>query len=527
MMGDSDASSPNEMGPLLDDLRERGKACGEGVFTTNLDRAAAVLLSHQLADPNHYILRLVASAVASGATQIQVETVTSGYRIRWDGQPLLRKEVESLFTSSLGGGPRLSELAIGLSAARALYSMIELQTSDCRVLVTQNRVRLVERADHSAETALTLRQPGWFRWLRRLLGRDEIRLLSQRCCYAASRLVLPWGDALSPPPFRSRVIRFGNPPVISGEILLSQDSNPGMGCGYLVLDNSRIPATLVHHGVSYILEKSVLEAPGRLIWWSDHFDLDLSRTGPIKDADYESWREWLAVEVAQALRKASRLSPGQPDLEAGQEWLREIRDGDTLSGKRALELHQKAEESLRLQRYPEALVDARGAARLDENYLGTLATCLGLLNRFDESIPLYERAVRLFPDSAAMHGNYAGDLYLAGRQEEAMDRVQISLKLNRKYAYSVALKARILVQQHPKNALRLAREALTLDTCPASAWETVATASLLLDDTDTAQFALEKFLTLATPETLWENELPSRLEKAREQLAQLEKQVRP
>lgn len=513
-------SDSTQVERMLVQVRDEGHSDGEGSFTLDLDRAAALLPTKQLEDPQQYIVRLVAFATASGATEFNVAWVKSGYRLHWNGDALSPKELETLLPAL--PGRRLSELSLSLSAASELYPTVELYAGSSRLLLDSQGIKLDEVIP-SEGTTLVVTRPSLFGWLRRFRGADEIELLTQRCAYAQVKITLPWGDTVRPPRTRSPLLTFGEVPQVEGEVLQHQECDPTLGYGLFELDSRASSATLICQGVSYAIGSKLPRLPGRLVWWHDDVTLDLSRSKPVETPEYEHWRHWVVQEITSALKMLTKLRSDHPALERVSEWVaRRDEDSARESYSSALLLDQRAHVNLKAGRYEQALADARQAANLERAYLSTLALCLGVAGKLEEAVSVYEETLKWYPDQGWIHANYAEDLELLGRLEQAMARVDIALDLEPSNSHALALKARLLADQDPEKSLSLARQACLNDHCPASVWETLARLARDREDLETVRQSLHNFLALANPATLLESNLPARLEAARAELSRLE-----
>lgn len=313
------------MGSLEDFLRmarRDGDLESKGSFTWNLDRAMDVLSQYQLADKSEYILRVIASAVASGASDFQLETLPDGYRFSWSGQGLEWTELQQLFPSVLGGPPKLAELAIGLGAARSLFPSIELQATGGTLSMTGADLTISTVPSLSSRTTLQLRRPRWKHLAGGILGRKELSVIARRCALAPLELTVPFAV----PPLEiaagTRVIQFGNPhrPLPRDKILLRRDSADGLGSGYLILDLDAGPSMVQVLGVSYPLPAEFAGPPFRLLWWNDTLALDVGRSGLVRGAELEGWWEELTRQLEQGLRSALQEQPSLPFLRPALEW---------------------------------------------------------------------------------------------------------------------------------------------------------------------------------------------------------------
>ena len=99
-------------------------------------------------------------------------------------------------------------------------------------------------------------------------------------------------------------------------------------------------------------------------------------------------------------------------------------------------------------------------------YNGTGAA-LGALNRFDEAIDNYNKAIALNPDYYEPHANKACPLYNLGRYEEAIETCNKAIALDPKYhginqIYAIKAKALNKLERH-EEAIESANKALELN----------------------------------------------------------------
>ena len=108
-----------------------GPVESSGSFSLNLNSARQKLESYQLPDPGLYPIFLVAAAVPSGATEFDVWTDSEKIRFEFNGSPFQVDELQALKGFLFASGetpPRLSNLAIALTAARQLSSTFEFRS---------------------------------------------------------------------------------------------------------------------------------------------------------------------------------------------------------------------------------------------------------------------------------------------------------------------------------------------------------------------------------------------------------------
>lgn len=171
--------------------------------------------------------------------------------------------------------------------------------------------------------------------------------------------------------------------------------------------------------------------------------------------------------------------------------------------------------------YQRALTVARRRSNLNSLYLNDLAITLGLLEQFEESAKVYERALQESPNSVHLWANYAEDLELTGNHEQALQKLEKALALDPNNSQSLGLKAKLLTDADPQEALQLTKQALDQPNPTVSAWETQGYLYLKLGDNEEARKSLEMFVKLADPAHLWENNLAQRLQHAHELISKL------
>ena len=513
----------SEYRDLLERFRAQGELIDEGSFAWDFDRALELLPHYQLAGDLDFLLRLVASAVAGSARMFWVGKIGSEFEIGWDGRVPTLEELSRLFPSVLSGDARLSELAIALSAASRLFAVIELRISDGLLLLDDGKLTLMSNEQKSTMgLELSLKGRSGLKFLPFFKNLKQLSILARRCSNAPLVWNLPMGVNAPKSKLKGELIRFGMMGKARGETLYYRHTEPAMGCGCLQIGDGKTNGTLVHLGIDHTLKKHEVDAPGTLIWWYSGLPLDLSRN-LVRGSEFNAFCAWLNEEVETALKELLAENPEPAVRETIQEWLRwkSERGSEDSDSLRAAVLVQGCQSYIRSGHYREALLCAEQALDLEEDNLSWVAICLGLLGEFEEAVGYYEQALKSRPEDSTIRANYAEDLDLAGRIDEAMEQVEFALALDPENAHALALKARFLATRSAEEALQLIDEALALPGCPASAWETRGELCLALGQISEARSDLEKFVELAEPETLWENDLDGRLERAEEIVRQL------
>lgn len=506
-------------------LAGEGSFQGEGGFSLNLKRAISVLPGSQLEKAEEYILRLVSLAVRAGATTFEVRRRSGGLSLSWNGQSFKSEKLARLFGTDFVEDSEALDFVAALLAARQLYAAVKLFANCGSISLEGDSFsfspgRLVE----GATTVLLSRPLGWSRKFRSL---PELSILRERCCRASLSWIFPALYKVPRVRIKGSIVRLGLTAVLPCKTLHYRDSDPELGCGYFVLEGRRRQAALVHWGVDYPLDIDFTDAPGRLVWWNAKLKLDLSRSRIVEDDYYFSWRERVRLELEAALRSALSESDDIA-TESIQEWIMwgkhaGATPGAEKTGDVALRVHalrEVCEHNIRKMEYGEALAAARKASDLDPYYGAYEAICLGLLGRFEEAADLYEQVLDLYPE-AWIHANYAEDLDLCGERSKALLHVEEAINLQPESPHPIALKAKLICDEDPRYAKSLLLRVLDSSDCPASAWETLAKVALTLDDQEMAVSSLESFIKNAAAETLWENDLPARLLKAKSTLESL------
>jgi len=137
----------------------QGQKDSQGRFTLGREQAAEKLRRFQLADPNHYVLNVVAAATASGAERLDVRVDADDCEMTLVGgrRP---GELDDLLTSLLNSEQPAEELYLR-ELARAVYGSLGLRPT--RVTVTtwdgQSGSELSLRGERQATRALA--RPPW------------------------------------------------------------------------------------------------------------------------------------------------------------------------------------------------------------------------------------------------------------------------------------------------------------------------------------------------------------------------------
>ncbi len=293
----------------IDSLKSDGRFDSVGAFSLDQARALQKLRRYQISDPADFSAALVASAVASGAQWIQMETPYGGFRLEHNGRSIPHHQLVTLFSSLLVTGPDqdlapVQELAYGLNAILRLKpKKIRVTCSGLEevvVLDLDSQQLVVKRADpyetYGDSVRTVIQVDGLWRNLKhrlvRGLGRrPELEVLHRRCSFLEIP-VFCQGQRLefkSNIPTAQVVARIGDPPELpfrwSAHILeVSGESPAWIGFG------SDVPSqiTVVSHGVCLSIFEEELPEGIHAIVYSAELRKDLSRAGLVNDAIYQA-----------------------------------------------------------------------------------------------------------------------------------------------------------------------------------------------------------------------------------------------
>ncbi len=184
----------------MEELRVQGNLDSSGSFSLDPALALEKLNRYQIEKPEEYILAMVRSAVAAGASHIEIECSRTQFSLRHDGRALPFEELVTLF-SSLLINEQARDLTTARELARALQALSRFSPTSTRVISSDSngsnllemgmRQLLVRRLESGPLQSYGLNQQETrveVTGIRRplfqgVLGGDwpEIKLLRRRC----------------------------------------------------------------------------------------------------------------------------------------------------------------------------------------------------------------------------------------------------------------------------------------------------------------------------------------------------------
>ena len=189
----------------LEEQHGVGASDSDGAFTISWQQAREKLAQFALPDPRHYVLNLVASAVAGGTRRLRFEQTSTKLVFSYSGRTFSEFELLHLWNHLLQPKDRvLEELAVALNTARRLPGAVvtleswSAQTGGCRLVLwgEEHQVERLERPTDSSAwlegtNVLTVEESGtvgkMVRWVR---GTPEFSLLIKHAVFGAAPLIL-------------------------------------------------------------------------------------------------------------------------------------------------------------------------------------------------------------------------------------------------------------------------------------------------------------------------------------------------
>lgn len=314
---------------LLERLQSEGQRDSSGKFTLDRRRGAPKLAAYTLPEPAFYMLRLVQSAVTSGATAITVRAGQRGVEMVHDGR-LDPELVEWLFhcQSEADCPAAIRSLASGVRCALAVgVRSLSLRCWDGRRGVSQEWQSGGSRVMNWSATGPARLEFRLQRWLRfqllgglRALSLDLLDLLSRsrrsmvpeaaavydRCPYLGPALTLNGRRVNSFSLGRGRLqverrVSARNPDSPSSFRAPDDSARPLEAIiGWTAMSGPASVVTWLREGVTVMQEELELGRPGvRALLSSDGLQTDLSGFRLVHDGAYRERLSWLRQQVAE------------------------------------------------------------------------------------------------------------------------------------------------------------------------------------------------------------------------------------
>lgn len=295
---------------LLSELSSAGRRDSSGAFTVDLKRLLPTLARFQLPSKERIVLRLLACAVAGGASYFEYRPTAAGYQCLWDAV-WPAEDLDRIFEFITSDRAERSELAVAVNAGLGFGARVALSSGGGGWVLEGYDIRLAGGAPEDV-TRVEFSWSGWKATVGQVLGRarqQEQVLLARRGSLAPLRLLLPAFDPPSPPA-AEETIRVGDPPLkLACDATLPPRAR---GAGYVLLGTARGEVRLIVNGISYVGEPFAPMVT--TLWWVD-LPLDLTREQLVRGEELaqlqadledltlevmtqvrggrEGWREWL------------------------------------------------------------------------------------------------------------------------------------------------------------------------------------------------------------------------------------------
>ncbi len=330
----------------LDELRTEGSLDSHGSFTLDQARALEKLRRYQIDQPEAYALAMVASAVAAGASRIDLECDAQRFFLSHNGRPFSRDELATLFSSLVVGGSDrrgapARELATGLNAISHWKPRhIKVISSDVDHLVhlAMDSKQLQVREDPSGgfesyekvASRTSVEIVGLRRPLLSRLGSlasgalPDVKLLRRRCRLAPIPIYLS-GELLNPiqpvdkplalartPGPQRLPLRYSEWTPVGTEVA-GQDWEAVVA----LVPDAATQVLVVLQGVSFELGGVELPAGVQAYVSCEHLRKDLGQRQLVRDESYDQLLNWLretARLLVLELARTSGLPPEAADL---------------------------------------------------------------------------------------------------------------------------------------------------------------------------------------------------------------------
>jgi len=324
----------------LDELRTEGSLDSHGSFTLDQARALEKLRRYQIDQPEAYALAMVASAVAAGASRIDLECDSQRFFLSHNGRPFGRDELATLFSSLVVGGSDrrgapARELATGLNAiSHWKPRQIKVISSDVDHLVhlAMDSKQLQVREDPAGgfesygkvASRTTIEITGLRRPLLSRLGSlasgslSDVKLLRQRCRLAPIPIFL--GQELLNPVHSGAeglaVARTSGADRLPLSFVQGREvTAPDWEAVVALVPDAASQIVIVLHGVGFEQRPQDFP-PGVVAYFScEHLRKDLGQRQLVRDESLEQLLKWtreqaeeLVLELAQSGRGGTQAA---------------------------------------------------------------------------------------------------------------------------------------------------------------------------------------------------------------------------
>ncbi|MCA9775547.1 MAG: hypothetical protein KC800_02475 [Candidatus Eremiobacteraeota bacterium] len=297
-----------------------GELAGRGEFSLNLTQAMQNLEKFTLSEPGFYVRYLVASAVARGATRIEVRTAVQTLVIEDDGVPFdfdsLTNALPALLNSQTTENAGRRYLAVGLCGARALgfrrasvtcpqaslvleKSRLELMPRNSEVAGT--RVEITERKSLASFAGTLLKKQSLWEHVETAL--QTFRYLNAELTFNGQKM------NLKHPVFQAPYVKIGKPGGARRGELACVETDLAIS-GYISLSSDfEGPLSLILHGICF---ESGLGSMCALIY-CDELRLNASFQGLVQNEMFQSVVEEVALK--QILAGLTQIAKAETDRE--------------------------------------------------------------------------------------------------------------------------------------------------------------------------------------------------------------------
>ena len=271
-----------------------GEHDGAGEFTLNLKQAMQNLEKFTLAEPGFYVRYLVASAIARGATRIELKTAVQTLLVEDDGASFsfdqLRSALPSILNSQTSENAGRRYLAVGLCGARALgFRRASVSCPGGCLLLQNNQLELSPQGSGEGTRIEITERRSLAGFAGKLLKRrslwEHVETALQTFRYTTADLSLN-GQTVGfrHPVFKGPYFRIGKDGEKSGEDLAVVRSSLPLS-GYISLSAaSEGPLSFILHGICFESQAGAICA----LVYCDELRLNASFQGLVQNEMFQA-----------------------------------------------------------------------------------------------------------------------------------------------------------------------------------------------------------------------------------------------